>query len=274
MHCKYVYKFENAIEIYEHCNGKRDSRGKRHQKQEVTDEERARVNRKKKERTCRMKLRNNFRENDVLATLTYAQELRPENMDEAKKDLEKALRVIRDEYKKKGLQLKYIRNIECGTRGAWHVHIVLNRCEGYDLILKKAWTKGKIQMQLLYEKGGFRKLAAYITKTPATDTRLKESHYWTSRNLPIPEPKVTELQQWRKPKVPKGWYIDPESMEEGINCRGFQYRSYTLLRTTNGNKGIHRGVVPVPETVKKKNRICDRDGDAKRPVDGGQDSGH
>lgn len=47
-------------------------------------------------------------------------------MNEALKDFQKAIRKVRKEYQKRGYEVFWIRNIERGTKGAWHIHIVLN----------------------------------------------------------------------------------------------------------------------------------------------------
>lgn len=126
-----------------------------------------------KEKKARIRLMEYFDENDYFSTLTYRIEERPPDMATAKTDFAEAMKIIRREYKKRGKELRWIRNIEVGTRGAWHVHIVINRIEDTDLILKKAWQHGKVVNQLMYEAGGFQKLAAYITKTPKTDPRCR-----------------------------------------------------------------------------------------------------
>ena len=108
------------------------------------------------------------------------------------------------------------------------------------MIIAAAWKHGKVQNQLIHEKGEFRGLAAYITKTPKTDPRLKESNYSASRNLPIPEPEKKEYLRWKtwgKVRIPKGWYLDLESYYEGINIMGYRYRTYTLLRIERKRRG-------------------------------------
>ncbi|MGN0276462.1 MAG: hypothetical protein ACI4CZ_04635, partial [Hominisplanchenecus sp.] len=103
----------------------------------------------------------------------------------------------------------------------------------------------KVVSQLLYEKGEFAELAAYITKTPKTDPKLKDSSYSTSRNLPVDEPEEKIYRHWktfRKIQVPKGYYLDKDSYHEGINpVTGYKYRTYTLLeiRKTRQNGARH-----------------------------------
>ena len=155
-------------------------------------------------------------------------------MAEAGKDFSDALRKIRKAYAKAGYKVKWIRNIEVGTRNAWHIHLVINRIPDTDLILRKAWKKGKVICQLMYEKGEFKDLAAYLTKTPETDKRLRESEHDASRNLPLPEPEKKTYMHWKtwnKIRVPRDYYIDKDSVYEGVNpITGYPFREYTLLK--------------------------------------------
>ena len=88
--------------------------------------------------------------------------------------------------------------------------------------------------ELLYEKGEYARLAAYITKTPKTDPRLRESSYSASRNLPLPEPEertYLHWKTWKKVRVPAGYYLDRESLQEGVNpVTGYRYRVYSLIK--------------------------------------------
>lgn len=227
-------KLRQGIEVTEYHNGRYGAPGmKRQEKKKATSEEVEQINRYNRERICRMKLMEHFEKNDYFTTLTCRKEERPSDMAEMKRYFSLAMRIIKREYKKRGHEVRWIRNIEVGSRGGWHIHMVINRISDTDLILKKAWIYGKAVSQLMYEQGGFRKLAAYLTKTPKTDKRLVEANYSTSRNLPLPEPEVTicRWSTWKSIRVPKGYYIDAESFREGINrITGYPYRSYTLLK--------------------------------------------
>ena len=108
------------------------------------------------ERKARHRLRTYFYKNDYFSCLTYKVEERPPDMKAAKKDWSDALNIIRREYKKRGEQLFWMRNIEVRTKGAWHIHLIINRIPDTDVILKKAWTKGKVVNQLLYEQGEYK----------------------------------------------------------------------------------------------------------------------
>lgn len=236
---KKVYRFANAIEVEEYHSGRFGAPGKKREKrQRPTPEQVERINQKNKETRCRRKLRANFDINDYFTALTYEKDLRPTDMEEAKKNFAKFISGVRKEYEARGHPLKWIRNIEVGTKGAWHVHLVINRIRDTDLILRQAWKKGRTYNELLYEKGEFRDLAAYMTKTPKTDKRLRESSYSTSRNLPIPEPEIRKIFRWPtfegEPRIRKDtartWYLDEESFYEGVNKYGYRFRHYTLLR--------------------------------------------
>lgn len=228
------YRLRDAIEIEEYHDGQYGAPGqKRQKKTKPTKIQMAMKNQKNKENTARRKLRMHFRVEDYFTRLSYRIDERPPDMDAAKDDFSKFIRKVRTEYKKRGCELKWIRNIEVGTKNAWHVHIVVNRIPDTDLILSRAWKHGAIHNQLIYDQG-FVKLAAYITKSPLTDTRLRESSYSASKNLPIPEPerKVIRWKEFHKIRPPKGYYLDKETYFEGINAMGYKYRTYTFLRFT------------------------------------------
>lgn len=61
-------------------------------------------------------------------------------------------------------------------------------------------------------------------------SKIRESSYWTSKNMPLPEPKPDKLIRWKKEVKPKkGYYI--VRSHEGINpVTGFKYRRYTMVR--------------------------------------------
>lgn len=237
-----TYRYRNATEIEERHTGKYGAPGmKRQKRKKPTPEQIERQNQYNKEKKARRKLRKWFHVNDYFTTLTYEKEKRPADMSEAKKHFRNFIREVRKEYRKRGKELRWIRNIEVGTRNGWHIHLIINRIPDTDIILAAAWEHGAVKNQLCYQKGEFRKLAAYITKTEKTDSRLRETSYSTSRNLPIPAPEVREVvrwQTWGEVRVPKGFYLDKESYHEGINpVTGYAYREYTLLRLNRKEDG-------------------------------------
>lgn len=225
------------MEIYEYLDGRYGAPGeKRRKKKEPTPEQIKKRNQWNRERKARHKLKTWFHENDYLVLLTYRREERPPNMKTAVAEFGRAIRVVRREYRKRGYESRWIRNIEVGPKGGWHIHLIINRIPDTDLIMKKAWVYGRVEFKHLYEEGGFADLAGYITKTPETANKYKENlvetSYHTSKNLPVKEPEKKGLVRWpKKPREEKGFYLDKTSFYEGTNpATGRRYRYYTLTR--------------------------------------------
>lgn len=230
---------KNAILVDQYMSARYGGPGKRRaKKRKPTPEEMKKINMYTKIRKVLWRIQLYFEEGDLYLTLTYKRENRPKDMKEAKEHFKKFREKLRKEYKKRGIEFRWIRNIEVGSRGAWHIHMILKRFDGIEPMIAKLWKMGKVDYQIMTEEGGFRKLAAYITKTPDTDSRLRESDFDCSRNMTLPEPEVKHIKSWsihRKIRVPKGWYLDPDSLREGINpITGYDYRSYMLLREGTG----------------------------------------
>lgn len=234
MYKKKTYKLGSTIEVEEyHTTDARAPGMQREKKQSLTPEKVEKVNHQNKVKLTRRRLRKYFNAGDYFTTLTYSVDERPESMEEAKTHWQRFIRILKRAFEKAGQELRWMRNIEVGTRGAWHIHMIIKRIPDIDLIISGAWKYGRVVSQLLYERGGFADLAAYICKTPKTDTRLKESHFSCSRNMPIPEPKTKKIRQksfiGKKPRVPKGWVL--EELVEGVNpVTGYPYRYYAITK--------------------------------------------
>lgn len=242
----YTFRKGEIIDIEEYPEGKYGAPGrKREKKKKLTKEQMEKVNQANKERRCRHLLLEYFRSGDTFNTLTYEPKQRPQDMKGAMKDFAAAIRIVRREYRKRGYELFWIRNIEKGTRGAWHIHIVLNQIDDTQSILKKAWKKGGIftetirDSEKLYDSD-FTKLAAYLTKDEKTveikadgtrgKPRIAQASYSRSRNMEVKQPKKDKLVRWKStPKPKKGYYI--ARIYEGENpYTGYKYRRYTMIR--------------------------------------------
>ena len=241
MYQKKIWRFNRVIEVEEYHSARYGAPGeKRREKVKATPEMMAAANQRNRERTCRHKLLQYFDVGDYYITLTYRREERPPDLDTCKAHFAKMIRELRKEYRKAGEELRWIRNIECGTRGAWHIHMAIKRIPDIDLLIAKAWPYGSSRIELMHLRGGFSKLAAYITKTPKTDNRICGSNYSTSRNMPLKPPELKTYLHWKTwtrdeagmPKrIPEGWQLDPESLLEGINpLTGYPFRRYRLIR--------------------------------------------
>lgn len=233
MHRKVIYDFGYTIEVEEMYPRNYGAPGKgRQSKIRATPEQIRLQNRKNKEKRIRRKMKANFRENDIWVTLTYRQGERPFDMKEAVNDIRRFLDKMRRYYKKLGIPLKWMLHTEIGSRGGIHHHLVINRVTDADIMIRSAWKKGGAHMDLMYEEGGFRRLANYLAKEPDQENKLKESRYSCSRNLKPPKTKIRSLKRWAAdPKPKKGYYIEKETFYEGKNpITGRKYRSYTMIR--------------------------------------------
>lgn len=241
---KKTYRYRNATEVEEYHSGRYGAPGQeRVKRKKPTPEQMKAVNQKNKEKKCRRKMRRWFRKDDMWVTLTYAPDCRPADMAAAKRHFSRFLKNVRGKYQRRGYVLRWIRNIERGTRGAWHIHLLITRIPDTDLIIADAWPHGTVDMTPCHKKGDFRKLAAYLTKTPGTEPRLKEASHDASRNMPLRKPETAQLNRWKewdKVRIPKGFCLDKDSYHEGINpVTGFPYREYTLLRLKEKEEPPH-----------------------------------
>ncbi len=120
-----------------------------------------------------------------------------------KKDFTNLISKLRTRYKKEQIELRWIRNIEKGTKGAWHIHMVITGCRDTIRWVEECWPHGGIYAEQLekskYYEEDFSQLASYITKNEKVGEkredgkrdkpRLSESSYSTSRNMPLKPPK-------------------------------------------------------------------------------------
>ena len=242
----YTFRHGDVIDIEEYHDGNYGAPGRSRQgREKPTSEQMEQINALNKARRARHRLLEYFNPGDVFATLTYEVRNRPQNMKAAVKDFAKAIREVRGEFKKRDRELFWIRNIECGTKGAWHIHLVINEIGDTAGIIKAAWKHGGIYVSTIrlndkiYDED-FTKLANYITKDEHTryrkkngewgKSRIKEASYSTSRNMPLKKPKKKKLVRWKNEvKAKKGYYI--VKVHEGINpITGYKYRRYTMIR--------------------------------------------
>lgn len=241
----YRFRKGDIIDVEEFHDGRYGAPGKKRvDKAKPTEEQMRMVNALNKARRCRQRLLMYFHPGDIFATWTYEEKNRPPDMKHALADFQKAMRKVRAEFKKKGYEVFWIRNIERGTKGAWHIHLIINEIGDTAGIIQRAWAKGgtwsiEIKRSKYYDED-FTKLANYMTKDEYTTEekkdgsrskpRLREASYSISRNMPLPKPRVDRLCYWKKePKPKKGYYI--AKIHEGINpVTGYLYRRYTMIR--------------------------------------------
>lgn len=140
---RYRFRQGDVIDVEEFYDGRYGGPGTGRAKRAKPTEEQMRVvNAQNKAKRCRQRMLEYFKEGDIFATWTYEVRNRPPDMQAALKDFQKAMRYVRREFKKRGYEVFWIRNIERGTKGAWHIHLVINEIGDTASIITKAWTKG------------------------------------------------------------------------------------------------------------------------------------
>lgn len=139
----YKLRKGDVLIVQEYHDGKYGAKGlPRKKKKKATKEDIARVNKWNKTKRCQIRLLEYFEPNDLLVTWTYKVANRPATMKEAKKHFAEAMRKVRREIRKRGYENFYMRNIERGTKGAWHIHFVIKEVGDTASIVQNAWDKG------------------------------------------------------------------------------------------------------------------------------------
>lgn len=220
---------------------------KRGDKVKPTKEQQVKVNTRQAERKLRILMNANFGYGDYHLELDYIRKKgQPDRTKEQmRKDIDVFLRECRKEYKKAGLELKYIHVMEIGERGARHHHLVINKID--TEILQRCWYKAyeghnRIKVFPLDDSGNYAKLASYFIKytdkhRKDEDGALQGKRWNCSKNLVRPEPEIRVItdRQWFKaePREIKGYYVDKDSVSKGVHSPeyyGYGYFRYTLVK--------------------------------------------
>ena len=252
---KKIYEFWNNNEIEINYKGKYGAKGeKRFPKRKPTKEEIAKQNQRNREKYVRRLLKENFRPGDYWCTLKF-----PAGTRLTTREIKRVLKNFHDRmrrvYKKRGKEYKWIQRLEIGKNGGIHIHLVINRIPDIDLIIQKKWTAGHVYFSHIYEFGGMKKLAEYITKQPDEEIYEQLSMFpeeeqkafvrcSTSKNLTRPEPKKKEYKKRTLRKQiengitpTKGYYVDKNSIVFGVNpYTGMSYLHYTEFKIGEGEE--------------------------------------
>lgn len=250
MKCGYIrdtWDCGDTLEVEEKHTGRYGAAGqKREQRKEPTPEDIMRQNQWKRVRDLRRLIKWNFTTGDSWITLTYRKDERP-SWGEMIKHMQKFIRQLQTRYRKYGWTLKYIWRPQIGKKGAIHIHILISAMSNAETrtekIVKDLWTHGNPNMKVVYDlKNG--DLAEYIA-TPLQEREPEEAKsFHPSRNLIRKEPAretvrrrslIDKQGRIREIKPKKGYYVDPNSIEQGINpVTGYAYRRYTLVKIQRG----------------------------------------
>lgn len=244
-----TWHFPGSNEIEIHWAGNYGAKGeKRAKRHKATPEQIKRQNQINKGIRMRRLIKCNFSPGDYWITLKYPAGTR-KPPPEVQKDFTNFIKRLDRAYKKRGVELKWVRRIEVGAKGGIHIHFLVNRLpEGdTDLVVEQAW-RYHIYFATIYEEGGYEQLADYIVKKADKDSEESQqlslfdederktlTSYSCSRNLirPEPERKEYKARTVRKliqdgPTPTPGYYIDKQSLYYGINpFTGMSYAKYT-----------------------------------------------
>lgn len=212
---------------------------KRAKKEKPSSEAMKKINQRLASRNLRRLLNTNFHDGDFLVRLDFSKEI-PKDSQEMQELLAKGIRKMKAEYKKAGMEMKYVYVKEVGPKGGRHVHMVMNKCD--TDILRKCWRYGGIHVDPLNSFGQYAKIADYFIKyavrTEETEGELVGKRYYASRNLkkPLITKKVIKAERFRTEIRPKkGFYLDKDSIRHGISdLTGYEFLAYTFIRGGEG----------------------------------------
>lgn len=196
---------------------KRDFQKRAERKNPTTDSV-AKINYKMAVKDLNIKLHHNFKPGDLHVSLTYAGD--EPSKEEARKNLDNFKRRLRTLYKKQGVYLKWIEVTEYENRRIHH-HFILSYVDPAKIA--EIWEHGYIHTSHLDKTGDWRALADYLIKETSKTFRKADTfskrRYKTSRSVASPDVRVEEvsIRQIFEAKATKGYYIDQESIWQGIN---------------------------------------------------------
>ena len=213
-----VTKAGNTIEIERYFTSRYKKKGiSRGDKVKPTKEEQEKVNTRQAERKLRILINANYGYGDYHLVLDYISrkgepDRTPEQM---RQDIDVFLRECRKEYRKAGLEFKYIHVMEIGKKGARHHHLVVNKID--TEILQRCWYKAyeghnRVKVFPLDDSGNYAELANYLIKytgthKKGTDGALQGKRWNCSKNLVRPEPEyhiISDREYFKKePKAIK-----------------------------------------------------------------------
>lgn len=225
--------------------GKRIPRGPN---KSPTPEDVKKINERNAETHLRRLINTNFRYQDIHLVLTYRRDNRPDTPETAKADLEQFLRKLRNHFKKRGKNLKYIAVTEYKSK-AIHHHLIINSMDTRHLT--EIWPHGQPRPTYLDSSGQYGQLASYLiketSKTFNTEDSVHGKRWCASKNLE--QPKITKriisAQSWQKePKTKKGYVIEKGSIRSGVSeITGYPYQFYRMIKIPGKDEAheVHSG---------------------------------
>lgn len=245
-YCKKTYKAGDTIIVEKGYTGRHRPPGcSRAKRINPTPETMKKQNEWNAVKKLTLLMNENFKPGDYHLVLTYRRECRPDS-EQAHDRLTKFIRKLRRTYAKAESELMYIHTTEYKSK-AIHHHMVANK---FDLAeIQKVWPWGMVRVTPLYSKN-LQKLAEYFVKETKESFRDGDSpykqRYVPSRNLKRPSPRVEEIsaQSWaQEPKERKGYYIDRDSMVNGVSeVTGYPYQYYIMVSLDEPQKKTEKNL--------------------------------
>ena len=248
MYIKREYYAGQTIDVYKIKTFKHEKGSKRNPKQVPTPEIIRKQNALIAKDKLTRKLNANFTNDDFHMVVTFFKEKRP-TFEEIKNIHKKILRKARIEYKKVGLEFKYVStygylpkdgvdyDYDSHNETVPHFHFIVNHID------IRVWTKmlkeyGRPMFFPLDERGDYSQLGSYFINHTINNFRDENSPikqmYSCSRNLITPQAKekVIGAENWRNdPVAQKGYIVDKNSVRIGVSAvTGYPYQFYRMIK--------------------------------------------
>ena len=120
-----------------------------------------------------------------------------------------------------------------------HFHLLINReIDLYTEDIEKLWTSGMHKLVLYRGQAEDAiRLASYFVKEKRScyyeKNEVFKRRYTSSKNLIKPQVKVETLKSnnWSNYiEPPKGYYVETDSIVNGVSLEGYPYRFYRLIK--------------------------------------------
>lgn len=261
MYIQNRWKIKGEIEVENIFSGRYGKRTPPSERRAPTQEEQEKINEQQCIRKLRRKIHANFDKDDLFETLTYKRDCRPDPKGAAH-ELQLLLNRLRGIWKRTGTELRYIVVTEYKSKSIHHHLIVNDLSDGTGAKrIAQSWSRnGHANTKYLYEDGQYERLAEYLIKEtsktfrdPGNPSKLR---YSCSRNLvtPVAKTRIMKRDDWpEEPKVPKGYYLEKDSLVNGVNKLGYRYQYYRLLKI-GGQKPQHEGKTGKKPTSRKNKK--------------------
>ncbi len=258
MYIQNRWKIKGEIEVENIFSGRYGKRTSPAERRTPTPEEQERINEQQCIRKLRRKIHANFDEDDLFETLTYGRNRRPDPKGAAH-ELRLLLNRLRGIWKRAGTDLRYIVVTEYKSKSIHHHLIVNDLPDGTGAKkIAQSWSRnGHANTKYLYEDGQYERLAEYLIKETSKTFRDPDNpsklRYSCSRNLvtPVAKTRIMKRDDWpEEPRIPKGYYLDKDSLVNGVNKMGYRYQYYRMVKI-GWKKPPHKGKTGKKSTKRK-----------------------